>query len=214
MSLRTKTMHYRLALVSAAALFSLCGQADALNLLTNASFENPPTTVSVYNSIPGWTRTCGTGVEIQSVGGTGWGAADGTQWWESDGNNNTCLTQSVPSAVNTVYQMSFWYSPRPGVLDNGVEVLFNGQVIATLNVSGIGLTNTAWQQGIYNVVSYSNTATVELRAFGPSNALGGLVDGVVLEARACGRCPGDANDDGAVTFADIVFILANFGPCR
>lgn len=192
---------------------ALAQSAGAANLLTNASFESPPTTVSLYPSIPGWTRTCGSAVELQSTAGTGWTAAHGTQWWEADGSDNTCLTQTVPSAVNSVYQLTFFYSPRPGVFDNGVEILFNGQVIATLNVDGTNFANTAWQQGIYNVVSYANTATVELRAFGPSNALGGLIDGVTLEPLVCGFCAGDTNGDGVVDFTDIGNLLANNGPC-
>lgn len=198
--------------VASLSLFA-AGHASAVNLLVNSSFEQPPSTVNQYSSIPGWTRTCGTSVEIQSTVGTGWSAYDGSQWWESDGVDNTCITQSVPTAVNQVYQLTFAHSARPGVADNAVAVYWNGQLLININASGIGNTNTAWQVGIYNVVAYGPTSTVEFRATGSSNALGGLIDGVLLEPLHCYTrpfCYGDANGDGVVTFADISAVLSAF----
>lgn len=197
------------------ACVSLVGpSALAANLLSNGSFEQPPSTVNQYPAIPGWTRTCGTSVEIQSFAGTGLSPYDGSQWWESDGVDNTCLTQTVATTFNQVYQLTFAHSARPGIVNNAVEVYWNGTLLININANGVGNTNTAWQVGIYNVVAYGPTGTVEFRAAGPSDALGGYIDGVSLEPLFCDLSPpcfGDANGDGIVNFADISAVLAAFG---
>ncbi|MBL8746084.1 MAG: DUF642 domain-containing protein [Phycisphaerae bacterium] len=200
-----------LTLVSVSALAPQT--ARAVNLLNNGSFEQPPSTVNQYSSIPGWTRTCGTSVEIQSFAGTGLNAFDGNQWWESDGVNNTCLTQTVATQFNKVYQLTFAHSARPGIVNNAVEVYWNGTLLISINANGVGNTNTAWQVGIFNVVATGATSTLEFRAAGPSDALGGYIDGVSLEELYCDtrpRCFGDANGDGIVNFADISAVLAAF----
>lgn len=197
------------------AFLALAGAstAQAANLLVNGSFEQPPSTVNQYSSIPGWVRTCGTSIEIQSTGGTGWTAYNGTQWWETDGVDNTCLRQTVATNINQVYRLTFAHSARPGVPDNRVEVYWNNQLLISIDANGVGNTNTLWQVGIYNVVAYSTSSFVEFRAAGASNALGGLIDGVSLEPLYCDLnppCFGDANGDGVVNFADITAVLANF----
>ena len=192
----------------------LAADARAVNLLVNGSFEQPPSTVQQYPAIPGWTRTCGTSIEIQSFAGTGLSPYDGSQWWESDGVDNTCVSQTVATTFNQVYRLTFAHSPRPGVVDNTVEVYWNGNLLDTAAASGVGNSNTAWQVGIYNVVAYGPSTTLEFRAVGPSNSLGGYIDGVSLEPLFCDLvppCPGDANGDGQVNFADITAVLANFG---
>lgn len=201
------------AALASTALFA-SPAAHAVNLLANGSFEQPPSTVNQYAAIPGWTKTCGTSVEIQSLVGTGLTPFDGNQWWESDGVDNTCLAQTVATTFNQVYQLTFAHSPRPGVVDNSVQVYWNGNLLDTAVATGVGNTNTAWQVGIYNVVAYGPTATLEFRAIGPANALGGYIDGVSLEPLFCDlvpACQGDANGDGVVNFADISAVLANFG---
>ncbi len=203
-----------LAALTLVSLSALAPQtAKAVNLLNNGSFEQPPSTVNQWPSIPGWTKTCGTSVEIQSVAGIGLSAFHGTQWWEADGVNNTCLSQTVPTVFNGVYQLSFAHSARPGVAINTVEVYWNGSLLAVMNANGIGNTNTLWQLPIYTVVAYGPTSTLEFRAGGPSDALGGYIDGVALEPLFCDlrpRCFGDANGDGIVNFADITSVLAAF----
>lgn len=206
------------ALIASTVVLLAAGAANAVNLLANGSFEQPPSTVNQYSSIPGWTRTCGTSVEIQSFVGTGGlNAYDGSQWWESDGVNNTCLSQTVATVTNGVYQLSFAHSARPGVAINTVEVYWNGNLLATMNANGVGNTNTLWQLPIYTVVATGPTSTLEFRAGGPSDALGGYIDGVSLDQLYCDlrpRCFGDANGDGVVDFADITAVLSAFGtPC-
>lgn len=204
-----------LAALTLVSLSCLAPQtAKGVNLLNNGSFEQPPSTVNQYPSIPGWTRTCGTSVEIQNGAFIGpFNAYDGAQWWESDGVDNTCLTQTVATTFNSVYQLTFAHSARPGILNNNVQVYWNGTLIATAVANGVGNTNTAWQVGIFNVVATGPISTVEFRAGGPSDQLGGYIDGVSLEPLYCSLnapCPGDANGDGFVNFQDITVVLANF----
>lgn len=199
------------SMIALSAGLAASSTASAVNLLVNASFENPVVTVAQLPAIPGWTRTCGTSIELQNTGSTGLLADDGRQWWESDGVDNTCLAQSVPSALNRVYRLSLAHSPRPGVANNSVDVRFNGQTIATINANGVGNTGNVWTTYTYTVVSYGPVATVEIGASGPVDLLGGFVDDVQLEDLRCPSCAGDANNDGVVNFSDISAVLANFG---
>jgi hypothetical protein len=196
-----------------ALLAGAAGPASAVNLLVNGSFESPLSTVNQWPTIPGWTRICGSAVEIQSTAGTGWSAFDGGQWWESDGLDNTCLIQTVPTAFNGVYRLTFAHSARPGVADNAVQVWWNGTLVANVNANGVGNANTAWQVGIFNLIGNGPSGTVELIATGVQNQLGGLIDGVSLEPLYCYDrpfCFGDANGDGMVNFMDITAVLAAF----
>jgi hypothetical protein len=203
-----------LAALTLVSLSCLAPQsARAANLLVNGSFEQPFSTVNQWPSIPGWTRTCGTSVEIQSTAGTSWGAYDGTQWWESDGLTNTCLIQTIPTSFNAVYQLTFAHSARPGVPNNDVQVWWNGTFVALASANGVGNNNTAWQVGIFNLIANGPTGTIEFIAAGPQDQLGGLIDGVSIEPLYCSLnapCPGDANGDGFVNFQDITVVLANF----
>jgi hypothetical protein len=209
--MRSRITRFASVASALAALAGATSAAHAVNLLTNGSFEQPVSTVNQYAAIPGWTRTCGTSIEIQSVAGTGLNAANGTQWWESDGVNNTCLTQTVPTAFNGVYTLTFAHSPRPGVLNNTVEVYWDGSLISTINANGVGNSINFWRIYSFNVVATGSSSTVEFRAAGPSDQVGGYIDGVSLDTYVCPTCPGDADGNGAVNFADITSVLANFG---
>lgn len=197
------------------ALAGAAGTAHAVNMVVNGSFEQPTVgAVSQFTTIPGWTRTCGTTIEIQGAG-TGLLANDGVQWWEADGVNNTCINQSFTTLPNGQYQLLMAFSPRPGVADNRVGIYWDGNLVATLNASGVGNSTNQWTTVGYTLTATSGTATLELRGAGVNDALGGFIDNVRLEFVGCKpHCPGDANDDGVVNFADITSVLANFGlPC-
>lgn len=211
---RRRTQIVRLASL-VVALAGACGSAHAVNLITNGSFESPTvSTTSLLLAIPGWTRVCGSFIEVQGQV-IGWTASDGTQWWEADGVDNTCINQTVTTLPNGQYQLSLAFSPRPGVVDNRVTLFWNGTPLTTFNASGAGLTNTQWTLFSFTVTAPSSTGTIELRGTGTSDALGGLIDNVKLEFIGCKPfCPGDADGDGDRDFADITAVLASFGqPC-
>ncbi len=153
------------------------------NLITNGSFETPdqPTgTWSVYGSIPGWTTTFGPGIEIQDhVTGL---AYDGDQFVELDSHSHSGMLQQVAVTAGASYDLSFAYSPRPGVAatSTGIEVWFDGGLLDTIAGSGIGLSDTSWSVLNYSVIPTGNLVNLEFRAVGTSESLGGYIDDVQL----------------------------------
>ncbi|MEN6424513.1 MAG: hypothetical protein ABFE13_04065 [Phycisphaerales bacterium] len=153
------------------------------NLITNGSFETPDQatgTWSVYGSIPGWTTTFGPGIEIQDhVTGL---AYDGDQFVELDSHSNSGMLQQVAVTAGASYDLSFAYSPRPGVAatSTGIEVWFDGGLLDTVAGSGIGLSNTSWSILNYNVTPTGNLVNLEFRAVGTSDSLGGYIDDVQM----------------------------------
>lgn len=163
------------------ALLVATSPADA-SLILNGSFENPniPTgTFAIFGSIPGWTTTFGSGIEIQDhVAGSPF---DLDQFVELDSNNNSGMIQTpVATVAGTNYLVSFAYSPRPGrsASDNGIDVLFDGALLISLATSGIGLSDTSWTVYNFLVGATGATSSLEFRAVGASTSFGGYLDAV------------------------------------
>lgn len=154
------------------------------NLIVNGSFETPdiPTgTFQIFPSIPGWSTTFGSGIEIQDhVAGSPF---VGAQHVELDSNDNSGMSQVVSTVPGQTYHLSFAYSPRPGVSadSNIIQVFFNGVQLDTLALSGVGLQDTFWQVFGYNVVPSVTSSTLEFRAAGVSDTLGGYLDDVQFD---------------------------------
>jgi PEP-CTERM motif len=154
------------------------------NLIVNGSFETPdiPTgTFQIFPSIPGWSTTFGSGIEIQDhVAGSPF---VGAQHVELDSNDNSGMSQVVSTVPGQTYHLSFAYSPRPGVSadSNIIQVFFNGVQLDSLALSGVGLQDTFWQVFGYNVVPSVTSSTLEFRAAGVSDTLGGYLDDVQFD---------------------------------
>ena len=175
-----------LALALAAPLAAL---AAPVNLVENGSFEDISAaagvqqlaagTWSTFASIPGWTAASGGSIEVRN--NNAGQAFDGNQFVELDAHNNSIMFQSLLTAAGSWYDLSFYYSPRPGVTNpldtNNVTVYWNGVALATQ--SGVGTGVHQWQQFNYLV---QGTGNDELRfaATGTSDALGGSLDMVSL----------------------------------
>jgi PEP-CTERM motif len=160
--------------------------AYASSIIVNGGFESPnigPGTFAVFASIPGWTTTFGPGIEIQDhVAGSPF---EGDQFVELDSFANSGMIQSgLATTAGHAYLLSFAYSPRPGVpaTSNGIEVYFNGVLLDTLAFTGVGLSNTSWSVFSYIAVATGAFSTVEFRAAGTSNSLGGYLDDVQFAA--------------------------------
>jgi hypothetical protein len=173
-------------LLLAAGLMALPVSSAQANVIINGGFENPniPTgTFALFTSIPGWSLTTGTFIEIQDhVAGSPY---EGDQFVELDSTGNSGMIQaSVATVPLQPYTFSFAYSPRPGVAasSNGVDVYFNGALLIALAQSGIGLQNTLWTPFSFVVTPTGATSSVEFRASGTSNSLGGYIDDVRLTA--------------------------------
>ncbi len=165
-------------LVIAMSLGAAATGAAAQNFVTNGSFESPAIGgFVVVSSMPGWTLSSGTGFEIQNnVAGAPF---VGAQHIELDGNVNSGMTQTVPTATGVPYVLSVEYSPRPGVAaaSNGVEVRINGALVATLVADGTANANTVWTKYSFPFTATGATV-VDFRAVGTSDGVGGYIDDV------------------------------------
>ncbi len=153
------------------------------NLIFNGSFEQPLLTDhswAVFKNIPSWVSTSGAGIEIQhNVAGTPF---DGNQYVELDSNNNSSMSQTVSTVPGTQYLLSVAYSPRPGVplRSNGIQVLFDGEPLGTVQQNGCGLSDTKFTKYIFEVTPTKNTNIIEFRAVGDDDGVGGYLDDVIL----------------------------------
>jgi hypothetical protein len=151
--------------------------------IVNGGFESPvvaPGSLTVFPSIPGWTQTMGTGMEIQNhVAGSPF---EGSQHVELDAFGNGNMIQSVATEVGRTYKLRLAYSPRPGVeaADNGIDVLFDGAPLGSLAASGLGLLDTSWSVFYFVVSASMPTSSIEFRSTGASNTFGGYLDAVSL----------------------------------
>lgn len=156
-------------------------QAQA-NIIVNGGFESPAISAGnygIFTSIPGWTSTLGDGLELQNnAAGTPF---EGHNLMELDSNNNSNARQSIATTINQSYDLSFEYSPRPGIssASNPVEVYFGGNLIDTL--TGVGAGNTVWSLKQYTVVATGASSVLEFRAVGTSDSLGGYIDDVKMD---------------------------------
>lgn len=153
-------------------------------LIVNGSFEQPAiaaNSFSILGSIPGWTGI--PNIEVQNnVAGSPF---DGNQHVELDTTANSAMSQAVPTVPGQFYELSFAYSPRPGIAlaSNGIDVFWDGVLVASLAQSGTALSNTQWQVFSFNVVGGAGaTTTLRFNATGTSNSVGGYLDAVEVQA--------------------------------
>ncbi|MBU0638632.1 MAG: DUF642 domain-containing protein [Planctomycetes bacterium] len=167
--------------------------AYADNLVVNGSFEEPvvdhTAQWNIYQIIPGWQIERGPSIELQR-GVYGWQPAVGDQWLELDsdidGPNgsmhgedaSTAVFQNLDTVVGQDYELSFAFSPRPGVSDNVLEITWDGQVLDTLTADGSGLCNTDWQYYTYAVTATADTTVLGFGDRSVSDSLGTFVDDV------------------------------------
>ncbi len=162
------------------------------NLLFNGDFEQPALRRGSYQGLgelPGWRRAAGRSIELQNnVAGS---AAQGAQLVELDGQDNTTLQQDVATRPGAEYELRLAFSARPGTdaRDNGLEVLWNGEVLTRLEASGQKLSDTAWTYVVLRVRAEGPSSRVELRDVGRSTGSGTYVDDVSLRQVSGGRGP-------------------------
>lgn len=163
----------------ASAVAALASTAHA-NFLVNGSFEQPfipGGSWAVFSGIPGWPADA-LGVEVRNnVSGT---AYDGAQYVELDTFGNSGISQTVATNPGQRYDIIFAYSPRAGVsaASNGIDVLWNGSLVASLTGNGIGNTNNVWSLYDYVVQATGSTSTLAFVATGISDSFGGSLDAV------------------------------------
>lgn len=154
----------------------------AANMIVNGSFEENELSGgwSVYDEVPGWTASQGSGIEIQE--GVAGSAADGDAKVELDSHNNSGMYQDIPTQDGQTYSLSFQYSPRPGVAtaSNTVEVYWNGELLGSMSESGVGLSDTEFRTYTFEVEGNGEEGRLEFRAAGREDSYGGYIDDVTL----------------------------------
>ena len=176
---------------AAAAVLAFAGTAQASNLVVNGSFEG--TTVAsgtwgIYSSVNGWNIVASdnNGLELRNNAvGT---AYDGHNFAELDANRNMSIWQGLSTVIGQAYQLSFAYSPRPGVSTpantNNIDVSINGTAIpgSPFGGSGAGHSDNNWMVYTYNFVASSTSTILSFAAGGASDSYGGSLDAVSVSA--------------------------------
>jgi hypothetical protein len=164
--------------------------AAPVNLVVNGSFEDISSAAGVqqlasgtwdtFASLPGWSSN-NNGIEVRNnVAGT---AFDGNQFVELDAARNSIAYQSISTVLGQAYDLSFYFSPRPGVTfpndTNNIEIYWNGTLLQT--ASGLGGAVNNWQRFSFTVTG-SGSDTIRFQAAGASDSFGGSLDMVSLAA--------------------------------
>ncbi|HSH73093.1 MAG TPA: PEP-CTERM sorting domain-containing protein [Methylophilaceae bacterium] len=172
----------------------------APQLIVNGSFEDIGNTVGLsfgnqgslsngewdtFSSIPGWTLASGPGIEVRhNVSG---GTEFGNYYVELDADpapGDTNIFQEISTAANTIYDLSFAYSPRVGLPDttNGINVFWNG-----VQLGGVISATNNTNENIWTIFSFQVTGTggldkLSFASVADPDTLGGNIDNVSLTA--------------------------------
>ncbi|MEH2003914.1 PEP-CTERM sorting domain-containing protein [Nostoc sp.] len=179
---------YIAAVLGALPLTLATKPAAAVSIVTNGGFEQPAIasgSFTIQNPIPGWSLTSDSapdaGIEVQNnVAGSPY---EGNQFVELDGNAVSGIFQNLATTVGQTYKLEFAFSPRPGVEDNRLNVLWGGNTVANLVANGAENYDTAWTKYVYQVVATSKITTLRfdnLNEF--SDTLGTYIDNVSVTA--------------------------------
>ena len=162
--------------------------APEVNLLANASFEEP-----VVTKNRGWDLVDPVGWLVNAVsndnpeqmelqrGVFGWLSSDGEQHTELGTNKAVTISQEIPTIAGKEYLLTWDYSPRPKALEseNEVEVLVDGAVVAT-NEGVLAEDQTDWTSHSYEFVGTGEVVTIAFKDDGKSNGKGPLIDNTAL----------------------------------
>lgn len=174
----------RQLLASLALVLPLAAAAGPVNVLKNGGFESTKLANGqwqVYGSLDGWSLVSGPGIEVRrNVAGA---AKEGQNYIELDSYGNSAMSQSLANLTpGAEYELSFWYSPRAGVAadSNGLQVLWNGQLLSALTANGLGLNAHQWVEYHFEVTAQQGLNTLGFASVGRNDSLGGSLDNVSL----------------------------------
>lgn len=184
-----------------------------VNLVENGSFEDVSYSRghgrhhnhrnSNNAELTGWHTSSGPGPDIES---SDWWtrAADGQRYIELDGSGardtNSSIYQDIPTGGTGTFELSFSYAAPPFSRgsSNGIEVIWNGQVIDTITSDGGWGTN--WQTFTYELEGAGDLTRLEFRAVGRDDGRGGLLDDISVVGLEPPELFTDSND--TVVLAD------------
>ncbi len=169
----------------AAALFVVAGVASAapFELIKNGNFEKngvSDKTWTITNTLSGWT-VGPDGVEVRNnVAGA---AKYGKNYLELDANRNSWISQSIDTVAGTQYNLTFYYAPRENTRadTNGIDVYWNNTLM--LHEAMDNLTSvTNWYKVDLSMFAVGSLSTLQFKASGLSDSIGGSLDNVSLTA--------------------------------
>ncbi|MCM2286784.1 MAG: PEP-CTERM sorting domain-containing protein [Desulfobacula sp.] len=173
-------------------IISVTSIANA-SLLVNGNFDTSGISLSsnnwgVYNSITGWDKLSGAGIEIER--NTIITAQSGDYYVELDSHNNSSMFQNVDLNAGA-YQLSFWYHDRTnnGSDDNGIQALIDNTSIGMISKifndmpDNLGKQHFGWEQITWNfTVKDTKKYDLIFKAYGLNNSLGGFIHTVSLNS--------------------------------
>ncbi|MFN3683408.1 MAG: choice-of-anchor C family protein [Fimbriimonadaceae bacterium] len=172
------------------ALLASAASANAINLITNGSFEigtNPGGTFISLSagdstSIPGWVVGGG---GIDYIGGF-WNAQDGLRSVDLSRTSAGSISQTIATSVGQQYLLEFWLAANPDLANTPatkVAIVSAGNVLnQTFNTPPRGTrSNMNW--GYYSLVFTAQaTSTTVIFQSGENNAAGPALDNVSVSA--------------------------------
>jgi cysteine-rich repeat protein len=108
---------------------------------------------------------------------------------------STRIYQDISTVPGQNYNISFYFSPRPGTdnTENKLEFSWNGDIKDTL--TGTGGSNTIWNQHTYEFTATGSTTRLQFTDKGIPNSLGTFLDTVSVRCKA-GPEPECTDNDG------------------
>lgn len=146
----------------------------AVELVANGSFEadfQSNGTWNIYKNLTGWTGA--PNVELRNnVAGS---AFEGVNFIELDTYSNSSISQ-VLIGTPGLYQLSFWYSARPGTGNtNDLSFTLDGSAPVTVLNGASGSSHHNWQN-YSTIFNFDGNGLLKFSAIGKSDSYGGSLD--------------------------------------
>ncbi len=147
----------------------------AVDLVTNGSFEadlQDNGSWNLYSTLIGWSGA----PDIELRNNVAGSAFDGSNFVELDTNSNSSISQLLVGTPG-LYQLSFWFSARPGTGSdtNDLSFTLDGSAPVTVLTGVGGGSDNNWQN--YSALfNFDGEALLTFSAVGRSDSLGGSLD--------------------------------------
>ncbi len=139
--------------------------------------QQAPGTWNIYSSLTSWT-----GINNIELRNNDYGTAqDGANFVELDTTSNNAMKQTITAGAGD-YDLSFWYSARPGVAtgSNGLSYSF-GSLSGNVLTATAGAAVNVWQHYVGRV-QLNGATDLTFAAIERSDSLGGSLDNVSVTA--------------------------------
>lgn len=169
-------------------LFSFVVTANATELVINGGFETPELSTGTWDTYQTGEPDLGWSVDyMEAANGTGLleiqnnvaGAPhSGSQHAELDSYHRTMIYQEIPTESGQTCQLTYWWSPRPGVADNRVTSYWNGVAVEQSFAAGGSVTDWHQVTATLDANSVNDHTRLEFMEYGPDDGYGMYLDDV------------------------------------